>query len=186
MKIEDIQNFDLHITTKQGAEIINLINKLGIKDQVLDILGGGEDKEKSKLMIQLSKKQIEFKASLSKDIESKISLEEYEEMEQEEKVNLVEEVASEKTLILKKELKELEEKVQAYGMKSVINLAYTSLIERYYPNSDLIEKTLATLFKLKVKEVQEQPLPSTFAMIKKLIKSEDLKACINVFTGALH
>ncbi|PWX16748.1 hypothetical protein CYK65_15185 [Clostridium perfringens] len=98
MKIEDIQNFDLHITTKQGAEIINLINKLGIKDQVLDILGGGEDKEKSKLMIQLSKKQIEFKASLSKDIESKISLEEYEEMEQEEKVNLVEEVASEKTL----------------------------------------------------------------------------------------
>ena len=87
---------------------------------------------------------------------------------------------------LKKELKELEEKVQAYGMKSVINLAYTSLIERYYPNSDLIEKTLATLFKLKVKEVQEQPLPSTFAMIKKLIESEDLKACINVFTGALH
>ncbi|PWX16747.1 hypothetical protein CYK65_15180 [Clostridium perfringens] len=71
-------------------------------------------------------------------------------------------------------------------MKSVINLAYTSLIERYYPNSDLIEKTLATLFKLKVKEVQEQPLPSTFAMIKKLIESEDLKACINVFTGALH
>ncbi|WP_283685065.1 hypothetical protein [Clostridium perfringens] len=123
MKIEDIQNFDLHITTKQGAEIINLINKLGIKNQVLDILGGGEDKEKSKLMIQLSKKQIEFKASLSKDIESKISLEEYEEMEQEEKVNLVEEVASEKTLILKKELKELEEKVQAYGIKSVINLA---------------------------------------------------------------
>ncbi|EPB8152530.1 hypothetical protein G6Z15_13955 [Clostridium perfringens] len=186
MKIEDIQNFDLHITTKQGAEIINLINKLGIKDQVLDILGGGEDKEKTKLMMKLANKQNEFKKSLSKDIESKVSLEEYEEMEQEEQVKIVEETMSEKSKSLNKEINDLEREIQSYGMKSVLNLAYTTLIERYYPNSDLIEKTLANLFKLKVKEVQEQPLPSTFAMIKKLIESEDLKACINVFTGALH
>ena len=176
MKIEDIQNFDLHITTKQGAEIINLINKLGIKDQVLDILGGGEDKEKTKLMMKLANKQNEFKKSLSKDIESKVSLEEYEEMEQEEQVKIVEETMSEKSKSLNKEINDLEREIQSYGMKSVLNLAYTTLIE----------KTLANLFKLKVKEVQEQPLPSTFAMIKKLIESEDLKACINVFTGALH
>lgn len=186
MKIEDIQKFDLHITTKQGAEIINLINKIGIKEQVLDFLGAGEDKEKAKLMLKLATKQTEFQASLSKDIESKISLEEYEEMDKEEQVKIVKETMSEKSKSLNKEFKELEKEVQSYGMKSVMNLAYTALIERYYSNSDLIEKTLATLFKLKVKEVQEQPLPSTFAMIKKLIESEDLKACINVFTGALH
>ncbi len=31
MKIEQVKDFDLHINTKQGREVINLINKLGIK-----------------------------------------------------------------------------------------------------------------------------------------------------------
>ncbi|MBO3392501.1 hypothetical protein CYK72_16040 [Clostridium perfringens] len=186
MKIEDIQNYDLHITTKQGAEVINLINKIGIKDQVLDFLGGGEDKEKSKLMIQYSKKQSEYLTSFGIDTEDIVCSEEYKQMNEEEQIEILNKNMSEKTLILKKETKELEEKVQAYGMKSVFNLVYTALIERYYSNANLIEKTLSTLFEVKVKEIQEQPLQNTFAMIKKLIECKDLKACINVFTGALH
>lgn len=186
MNIEELDKYELSITTKKGIELLNLINKLGVKNEVLALFGGGSD-DKRNLMMAYSKKQIEFQESLKLDIETKMSIDEYEEIKDaNEKAKIIEKVMSLKTRELNIELKALEDKVQSMSLDNTLNLVYTAIIERYYPNATIIEKTLANLFDVKVKEIQEQKINVTFAMLSKILKSEDFQACLKAFTGALH
>ena len=84
------------------------------------------------------------------------------------------------------ELQKLQDKINGYALNKIMDLAYTALIDRYYGNADLIEKTLSVLFDIKVKEIQDQPLSVTYAMFSKLVFCEDFQACLRAFTGALH
>lgn len=185
MNIEKLNEFELEITTKKGIELINLINKLGIKNEVLALFGGGSN-EKKDLMMAYSKKQVEWQESLKEDIESKMSMYEYEEKDQKEQAKIIEDVISLKTKNLNIELNILEDKVQSMSLDNTLNLVYTAIIERYYPNAKVIEKTLASLFNVKVEEIQNQKINVTFAMLKKILDSEDFQACLKAFTTALH
>ena len=89
MKIEQVKDFDLHINTKQGREVINLINKLGIKKEVLAIFGG-DDEEKQNLMIELSRKQLEFRDMVQDDISKEMTIEEYEALSLDQQSNVLE------------------------------------------------------------------------------------------------
>ncbi|EGT3616444.1 hypothetical protein FHH43_09415 [Clostridium perfringens] len=185
MKIEQVKDFNLHINTKQGREVINLINKLGIKKEVLAIFGG-DDEEKQNLMIELSRKQLEFRDMVQDDISKEMTIEEYEALSLDEQSKVLERNMSNEAKILNLELQKLQDKINGYALNKIMDLAYTALIDRYYGNADLIEKTLSTLFDIKVKEIQDQPLSVTYAMFSKLVFCEDFQACLRAFTGALH
>ena len=157
MKIEQVKDFDLHINTKQGREVINLINKLGIKKEVLAIFGG-DDEEKQNLMIELSRKQLEFRDMVQDDISKEMTIEEYEALYLDQQSNVLERNMSNEAKILNLELQKLQDKINGYALNKIMDLAYTALIDRYYGNADLIEKTLSVLFDIKVKEIQDQPL----------------------------
>ena len=117
----------------EQVEVINLINKLGIKKEVLAIFGG-DDEEKQNLMIELSRKQLEFRDMVQDDISKEMTIEEYEALSLDQQSNVLERNMSNEAKILNLELQKLQDKINGYALYKIMDLAYTALIDRYYGN----------------------------------------------------
>lgn len=170
---------ELKINTEKGLEIINVINKLGLKEKVKDVVIGDEIVRNKKIAVQIKENQ--YHENVLKLIEKKMTKSEYDSLSPEEqeiflKENLTKDLIKQGNELNNTKL-ELSNYIQEYGF----DLIYTAIIERFYGNKDLIYKTLASLFNTDIEIIKNQSLNETIKMIKELLECQDLKEVINIF-----
>lgn len=170
---------ELKINTEKGLEIINVINKLGLKEKVKDVVIGDEIVRNKKIAVQIKENQ--YHENVLKLIEKKMTKSEYDSLSPEEqeiflKENLTKDLIKQGNELNNTKL-ELSNYIQEYGF----DLIYTAIIERFYANKDLIYKTLASLFNTDIEIIKKQSLNETIKMIKELLECQDLKEVINIF-----
>ncbi|OPX48499.1 hypothetical protein [Clostridium thermobutyricum] len=170
---------ELKINTEKGLEIINVINKLGLKEKVKDVVIGDEIVRNKKIAVQIKENQ--YHENVLKLIEKKMTKSEYDSLSTEEqemflKENLTKDLIKQGNELNNTKL-ELSNYIQEYGF----DLIYTAIIERFYGNKDLIYKTLASLFNTDIEIIKNQSLNETIKMIKELLECQDLKEVINIF-----
>lgn len=170
---------ELKINTEKGLEIINVINKLGLKEKVKDVVIGDEIVRNKRMAVQIKENQ--YHENVLKLIEKKMTKSEYDSLSPKDqeiflKENLTKDLIKQGNELNNTKL-ELSNYIQEYGF----DLIYTAIIERFYGNKDLIYKTLASLFNTDIEIIKKQSINETIKMIKELLKCQDLKEVINIF-----
>lgn len=179
MNIEKIKETEVHLNTMQGLELINVINKLGLKDKLKTlVLGQGESGDKK---IAYMKLQNEYMNKVIELIETKMSKKEYDELSVDEQTKVLNEVMTDEIAEMGNKLNIMADEVNTMAANEGFDLFYTAIIERFYANKDVILKALSTVYDVKVKELEKQNLAATGLMIKKIIESPDIQEFIKVF-----
>lgn len=179
MDIEKLKETEVHLNTMQGLELINVINKLGLKDRLKTlVLGQGESGNKK---INYMKLQNEYMHKVIELIETKMPKVKYDELPQEEQSEILNEIMTDEVAEMGNRLNVILSEVNSLAANEGFDLFYTAIIERFYGNKDVILKSLASIYDIKVKELEKQNLAATGLMIKKIIKSPDIQEFIKVF-----
>ncbi|MGL6187065.1 MAG: hypothetical protein ACRC1T_16970 [Clostridium chrysemydis] len=179
MKIEDLKEMEVHLNTLQSLELINVINKLGLKDKIKDlVLGQGVAGEKKLAYIKL---QNDYMNKVVELIETQIPKKEYDELLLEEQTKVLESVMTEEVAEMGAKLNKLAEEVNTISANEGFDLFYTAVIERFYSNKEIILKALSSIYEIKVKDLEKQSIANTALMIKKIMESPDIQAFIEVF-----
>lgn len=177
--MKDLDNFEVTLNTKQGLELINVINKLGLKDQLKEFaLGTGETGKKKRAL--LIREQQYHQAVLSL-VEQRMTKEEFDNLGEAEKNCFLKEILTEDVIKMSNELNKMQEELNELAGADAFDLFYTAVIERLYSNQDVIFKTLASIYYVKVKDLEKQKFVETALMIKKIIESPDIQNFIKVF-----
>lgn len=178
MKIEDIENFDLHINGRQAGEIFNLINKIGIKEELRNMLFGSE--KVKELQIKSTLKNKELGEEVEKIILEHMDTKEFKTLKKDDQTRFLNKYATEKILKIQQEERELKLELKNCSSDSSFDLI-ALIIERYYANQDIFYKTLASLYDITEDEVSEQSFTILVAMIKKITTCDDIKGIMKVF-----
>ncbi|MBW4873568.1 MAG: hypothetical protein KZY55_05845, partial [Paeniclostridium sp.] len=167
------------LNTMQGLELINVINKLGLKDKLKDlVLGQGESGDKK---IEYMKLQNEYMHKVIELIETKMPKKEYDELPEAEQTKILNEVMTDEIAEMGARLNVIASEVNTMAANEGFDLFYTAVIERFYGNKDVIFKALSSIFNVKTKELEKQELAATALMIKKIMESPDIQAFMKVF-----
>lgn len=179
MELKEVENKEVSINTKQGLELINVIKKLGIKEEIKGVLfGNGLNTE---LNEQYLKKQQAYRSLIIDLVEKEMPYEDFEALEKEEQNKILNDVINQEAKEAAKELGDLEKKLAKANEEGAFNLFYTAIIDRLYSNQDVIYTALSSIYGIKVKEIEKQELSSTILMIKKIIQSKDIKTVMKLF-----
>lgn len=179
MDIQKLKEVDVHLNTMQGLELINVINKLGLKEKLKTlVLGQGESGEKK---IAYMKMQNEYMHKVVELIETKMPKSEYDELSLDEQTKVLNDVMTDEVAEMGTRLNVIASEVNTMAANEGFDLFYTAVIERFYSNKDVILKALASIYDIKVKELEKQNLAVTGLMIKKIIESPDIHEFIKVF-----
>ncbi|MCR6516328.1 hypothetical protein M4I33_15805 [Clostridium sp. LY3-2] len=179
MKLEEVKEKEVHLNTLQGLELINVINKLGLKDKLKGlVLGQGESGEKKLAYMKL---QNDYMNKVIELIETKIPKKEYDELTLEEQTKVLESVMTDEVSEMGAKINILSEEVNNLAANEGFELFYTAVIERFYSNKEIIFKFLSSIFDVKPKELEKQGIASTGVMIKKVMECNDIKEFIEVF-----
>lgn len=179
MELKDLENFEVTIDTKQTLEIINAINKLGLKEQVKDLMFGTV--EMNSLRKTYLIKEEKYKIIIMNLIENKIDYEKYEELETDEKNLILKEVITDDAIKMGNELNQIENELSELAKIGGFDLFYTAVFERLYGNQEVAFKTLASIYSVKAKEIEKQDPDVTFLMVKKIGECKQLKNLMKVF-----
>ncbi|MDU1053442.1 hypothetical protein [Clostridium baratii] len=179
MDIKNIEEIEIHLNTMQGLELINVINKLGLKEKLKTlVLGQGESGDKK---IAYMKMQNEYMNKVIELIETKMSKKEYDELSLDEQTKVLNEVMTDEVAEMGNKLNIMADEVNTIAANEGFDLFYTAIIEKFYGNKDIILKALSSIYDVKVKELEKQNLVATGLMIKKIINSPDIQEFIKVF-----
>lgn len=152
---------ELIISTKQGMELIRIINKLGIKEDLVEGIKkiASNSKAKELCMAELRKKIID-------------KYNDFFEMSADKKNEVTNLILSE-NIVLAKKLSDIEEIETEQGTSMVFNI-----ITKIPQAEKEVYKLLADIFNLKESQVSKQDLDITFDQIMQIGKS---KTFINFF-----
>lgn len=147
---------DFTINTKQGLEVMRIINKLGVKE---DILSAINDMSKIKI------KQQGVYQKITGNIEKELGPQEFEKVREEEKIGIY---------IIKEyekhpELKERMDNFENEGQKIMLNIIYTVLIERMGEIEKDLYKLLGEVYNLKPKDIEVQDFDKTIEQVYKIV-----------------
>lgn len=154
---------NLEITTKQGFDIMRIISKLGMKEALIDGIMAMD--------LYTQKEQQEYR-KLREFISSKYD--NYKEMSDEEKTD-----ASNEMLLDHSEIQEELTKCNAEKNKVGAGLMY-DFLERMPQAEKEIYKAIASIYNLKVKDVEEDGLDKTVERIKEIATSKTFKNFFNL------
>lgn len=173
------ENFEVTLNTQQGLELINIINKLGLKEQLKEIaLGTGETGKKKRALLI---KERQYQQKVLELIEEKLPREEFEKLNEFDKNTLLKDVLTEDVIKMGNELNRMQQEVNEIASLDAFDLFYTAVIERLYGNQDVIFNALSSIYNVKTKDLKKQSFVETGLMIKKIIKSPDIQNFIKVF-----
>lgn len=178
MNIEEVKNYDLRINGKQAGEIFNLINKIGIKEELKKIFFGDENLRKLKLSYDLKNK--EFGEAVEKIILNHMDTKEFRALSKDEKTRFLNNNATEELLNLQRDVRKLELEIQSFSGNTGFDLI-TVIMDRYYSNQELFYEVLGSLYKMTAEGVAEQSFAVIVAMLKRIMASEDIKGIVEVF-----
>lgn len=170
---------EVTLNTQQGLELINVINKLGLKEQLKEIaLGTGETGKKQRAY---AVKEQQYKQNVLNLIENVMTKEKFDSLKEEEQVKVLENVITEDVQAMKKELDKMASEINITAENEGFDLFYTAVIERLYGNQDVIFNALSSIYNVKTKDLKKQSFVETGLMIKKVITCNDIKNIMNVF-----
>lgn len=179
MELKDLENLEVNINTKQTFEVINVINKLGLKEQVKDAMFGTVEMNSVKKTLLI--KEEKYKALIMDLIETKMDYEEYEKLEQDEKNKILNEVLTNDAIKMGNELNQIINELNELAKIGGFDLFYTAIFERLYGNQEVVFKALANIYSVKAKEIEKQDPDVTFLMVKKIWECKQLKNLMKVF-----
>ncbi|MDM0552404.1 hypothetical protein QTG94_14540 [Clostridium perfringens] len=178
MNIEEIKNYDLHINGKQAGEIFNLINKIGIKEELKKMFFGDEKLRQLKLNYDLKNK--ELGEGVEKIILEHMDTKEFKSLNKDDKTRFINENATEELLKLQQEVRKLELEIHSFSGNTSFDLL-SVIMDRYYSNQELFYKVLGSLYKMTPEGIAEQSFSVIVAMLKRIMTSDDIKGIVQVF-----
>ena len=178
MNIEEINNYDLHINGKQAGEIFNLINKIGIKEELKKMFFGDEKLRQIKLSYDLKNK--ELGEIVEKIILEHMDTKEFKSLNKDDKTRFINKNATEELLNLQKDVRKLELEINSFSGDTGFDLI-SVIMDRYYSNQELFYKVLGSLYKMTPEGIAEQSFTVIVAMLKRIITCEDMRGIMEVF-----
>ena len=179
MELKKLEKKEVTLNTKQELELVNVINKLGLKEQLKAIMfGNGEIGAAKKAYLV---KEEQYRTLVIDLVENKMDYEEYEHLEQEEKNQILNEVLTDDAIKMGNELNKMENELAELNKQEAFDLFYTAIIERLYSNQDVVFKALAEIYEVKPKEIANQELTVTGLMIKKIMECKEIESFMKVF-----
>ncbi|WP_338627504.1 hypothetical protein QJR52_06150 [Clostridium baratii] len=178
MNIEEVKKYDLHINGKQAGEIFNLINKIGIKEELKKMFFGDEKIRQLKISYDLKNK--EYGEAIQKLILEHMDSKEFKALKKDEQTRFLNKNATEYLLNLQQEVRKLELEINIFSGDTGFDLI-SVVMDRYYSNQDLFYKVLGSLYKMTEEGVAEQSFSVIVAMLKKIMTCDDMRGIMEVF-----
>ncbi|MDU7364294.1 hypothetical protein [Clostridium sp.] len=161
------ENNELTITTGEGFEIERIINKLGMKENVVNFINVYIKNEQLK-----QKETLKLQALIIEKVGGKDN---YINLSDEEKAKISDEVLGEHEDIYNALLE-----IQSSTAKLGVDLMYDFVCKM--PNAEKeIYKTLGKIFNKQMKEIENQPLGETVTQIKEIVKSKTFNDLFGFF-----
>ena len=161
-----IENNEVKITTSEAMEVLRIIKKLGLKEDIsnaIEILTALNNRKESKF------------TELRRLIIKEVGLEEYKNLTEDEMKEM-----TEKIFIENEDFKEEFEKVNI-EFKLGTNILYDFITA--LPNSEKeVYKCLAKIYGKTAKEIESQELDETIEQIKKIAQSKTVMVFFNLAT----
>nr|DAY82958.1 MAG TPA: hypothetical protein [Caudoviricetes sp.] len=166
-----IENNEVKITTSEAMEVLRIIKKLGLKEDIsnaIEILTALNNRKESKF------------TELRRLIIKEVGLEEYKNLTEDEKKEM-----TEKIFIENEDFKEEFEKVNIECNREMSKLGTNILYDfiTALPNSEKeVYKCLAKIYGKTAKEIESQELDETIEQIKKIAQSKTVMVFFNLAT----
>ncbi|WP_195954414.1 hypothetical protein [Clostridium tertium] len=161
------ENNELIITTAEGFEIIRIINKMGMKDNLISLIDVSTN--------NAQRNQNETLKLQSLIIEKVGGKENYLNLSDEEKAQISDEV-----LIDHEEIRSNLIDIKSSTMKLGADLLFDFISKMPLAEKE-INRTIAKIFNKQVKEIENQSLEETISMLKKIVKSKTFNNLICFF-----
>lgn len=156
-----IEHNEVIITTSEAMEVLRIIKKLGLKEDISNAI--------EKLTALNNRKESKF-TELRRLIIKEVGLEEYKNLTEDEKKEM-----TEKIFIENEDFKEEFEKVNIECNREMSKLGTNILYDfiTALPNAEKeVYKCLAKIYGKAVKEIESQQLDETIEQIKKIVQSK--------------
>lgn len=156
-----IENNEVKITTGEGMEVLRIVSKLGLKEDISNAI---------ETYITLNNRKESKFTDLRRLIINEVSLEEYNNLSEDEKKEI-----TEKIFIENKDFKEEFEKVNIECNREIgkigVDIMY-DFITRLPQAEKEVYKCLAKIYGKTSKEIESQQLDETIKQIKKVAQSK--------------
>lgn len=164
-----IENNEVKITTSEAMEVLRIVKKIGLKDDISNAI--------ETLTTLNNKKEGKF-TELRRLIIKEVGLEEYNNLSEEEKKEI-----SEKIFIENEKFKEEFEKVNIEANREMnkigVDIMYNFIVA--LPNAEKeVYKCLGEIYGKTAKEIKEQELDETIEQIKRIAQSPTIMGFFNL------
>lgn len=166
-----IENNEVIITTSEAMEVLRIIKKLGLKDDISNAI---------ETVTSLNNRKESKFTDLRRLIINEVGLEEYNNLSEDEKKEV-----TEKIFIENKEFKEEFERVNIECNREMSKLGANILYDfvMALPNAEKeVYKCLAKIYGKTDKEIESQELYETIEQIKKIAQSKTVMGFFNLAT----
>ena len=156
-----IENNEVKITTSEAMEVLRIIKKLGLKENISNAI---------ETLIEFNNRKESKFTELRRLIIKEVGLEEYKNLFEDEKKEI-----TEKIFIENEDFKEEFEKVNIECNREISKLGTNILYDfiTALPNAEKeVYKLLAKIYGKKVAEIESQELDETIEQIKKIAQSK--------------
>lgn len=157
-------NNELIITTAEAFDVIKIVNKLNLKDEIFKAI---------EMFTSMNAKKDNKSEELRKLIIDKIGYEEYISLLDQDKVKVTEEVINE-NIQFKNEMIELNNKVNSELVKVGMDLLYSFITKMPLAEKE-VYKCLAKIYGKKEKEIETQELDILVEQIKGIAQSKTVQ-----------
>ncbi|MBM7836442.1 hypothetical protein [Clostridium sardiniense] len=150
----------VNLNTKQGFDAMRIVNKLGVKDQILDVID---------IMKNAERKQGLLYQEIIGYVTDELGAEKVKELREEENglgVYILDQYKKHP------EIKDQMDSLDSKKEKEILNVIFTIVIERISQAEKELYKFLANVYNIKPKEIEEQGFDETIHLIYGIITSE--------------
>lgn len=164
-----IENNEVKITTSEAMEVLRIIKKLGLKEDISNAI---------ETLTELNNRKESKFTELRRLIIKEVGLEEYNNLSEDEKKEI-----TEKIFIENKDFKEEFERVNIECNREMSKLGTNILYDfiTALPNAEKeVYKCLSKIYGKKVSEIESQELDETIEQIKKIAQSKTVVGFFNL------